>query len=205
MAEATDGRGRADGVSKLRAVREAFQELGAQATVAQLQEHVRQRHGLEVQADLAANYRGKLLRQAGADVPPADETRTPADEAPPPAPAVGGKEAVREALRSEGKQASTARLQEVIRQRYGLDLSPGKINGYRSVLAREKAARRRPAAAREAAPEAAAAEQTPPAPPRAEAGTAAGNISLADIEMAQVLLARLGADQLRGLIDLLAR
>jgi hypothetical protein len=145
------------------------------------------------------------------------------------------KEAVRRALAHFGSDALPLQMQPWIKQRFGIDLSNNHISTYKGEIRNEAgkgkvpapapkaAAAAAPAAEKPAAPAAkkpAAAKPTSKKPPAAKpqvqhavarsnaspkGSGAAGSISLGDIETVKGLIGRVGAEQLRSLIDLLAR
>ena len=125
---------------------------------------------------------------------------------------ISKKEAVRLALEKLGRDAKPAQLRPYIKATFGLDMTPAHITTAKGELRRGKggkgkAARRKKASAPK--PPAPAAAPAPPAQPPARAAAAgsrsAGGIRLEDIQAVQGLLGRVGADTLRGLIDLLAK
>jgi hypothetical protein len=120
------------------------------------------------------------------------------------------KEAVRKALKKLGRNAKPAQLQPYIKEMFGFDMTPAHITTAKGELLRGKGGKgkaagkkRHPAAQAPALP--AAPQQGAPKAPPAGNGAAAGRVSLKDIAVVKDLLGRVGADNLRTLIDLLAR
>jgi hypothetical protein len=116
------------------------------------------------------------------------------------------KEAVRQALKKLGKSAKPAQLGPYIKATFGLDMTPAHITTAKGELLRGKgkkgkASAKKPEATPAAAPQPAAA---PAKGSRGGNGSAAG-IGLQDIAAVKELLGRVGADNLRTLIDLLAK
>jgi len=112
-------------------------------------------------------------------------------------------EGVRRALADLGGDAKPMQIQGFLREKLGIAMSTDHISTYKGVLAKKgkgkgKAARKKPGPK----PAQAAA---PAAPVPREGARPAGGISLADLQAVKGLLGRLGPDQLRGLIDLLAK
>jgi hypothetical protein len=119
-------------------------------------------------------------------------------------PALSKKEAVRRAMEIAGPDATPTELRKVIRQRFRILMSNDHISNTKSAIRREMAAREAAMGKKEATEPAAA---TPPAAPQpespVESGQPLGGYGLEDIRGARELLARLGAEKLKGLIDVL--
>ena len=137
------------------------------------------------------------------------------------------KELVRRAVGQLGRDAKAVQIQAHIKDKFGVEMSPNHISASKSELLRETAGGTKPATstalAKPAAPKPAAkkptapksAAKTTPAPkavaparvPGHETGNGktSGGISLHDIQTAKDLVGRVGAAQLRALIDLLAK
>jgi len=145
------------------------------------------------------------------------------------------KEAVRRALAHFGSDAMPLTMQPWIKEQFGIDLSNNHISTYKGEIRQQagkgkapapaaKAAAAPasgaakspvPAAKKPAAPKPAAKKPTAAKPrgqqaaarsnPPAKGGKAARGISLDDIEAVKGLVGRVGAGQLRSLIDLLAK
>jgi hypothetical protein len=114
-------------------------------------------------------------------------------------------EGVRRALAELGKDAKPLRIRDHLKQRFNIDISPDVVSTYKKELARRAAKAKGTAKpkGKPAAPEAAAgAKPLPTAAPKAQAGK---GISLGDIQAVKALVGRVGAEQLRSLVDLLAR
>src|SRR5439155_2686025 len=114
------------------------------------------------------------------------------------------KEAVRRALAELGSDAKPSAMQPWIKQQFGIDMSTNHISASKGEIQSKskKAGKAKPAAKKLAAPKAAA-KQVPktPAGTQARQATPAG-ISLLDIEAVKSLVRRVGADQLRALVNL---
>jgi len=109
----------------------------------------------------------------------------------------GGKitkiEAVRRALAELGPDATPAVIQGFVKDRFGIEMTKDHASVSKGQL-RRQAAKAKPTASSE----------RPAAKPPATASPAKGGIQLEDIAATKVLLERVGADELRKLIDLLA-
>lgn len=123
-------------------------------------------------------------------------------------------EAVKRALQALGPDTPRVELQAYIRDNFALQMDLDHISSCKSDILRKQAGRpkskgkKKGKASAKASPKAAtAAPASPPAPvapPAARAPSGPG-ISLRDIETVKDLVGRVGAGQLRGLIDLLTR
>src|SRR5262245_52101937 len=137
-----------------------------------------------------------------ADAPPGPGSDTTAATAEPPK--ITKKEAVRRSLAKLGKDAKPAAIQADIRERFGLEMTPGHITTTKGELRREaakgKAAPRKPGRPPRAKLEAAPAQR----PAKAGGGDGPA-VLLEDIQALKGLVQRVGADHLKALIDLLCR
>src|SRR5262249_40357830 len=103
---------------------------------------------------------------------------------------------VRRTLRDLGRTAMPLQIQDHLKKNYGIDMTVAHISNYKSEILRKKKGKKKAAKTAEAAP--AAKSSAAPTTSRA-----AGAISLEDLQTTKALVARVGADQLRSLIDLL--
>ncbi len=121
---------------------------------------------------------------------------------------------VRKALAELGQDAPPLKIREYLKQRLGIEMTTDHISNYKSEI-RKAAARRKHAghtsakqpsasktyaSSQATAPKASASSAAP-----ASNGRSSGGISLQDIQAAKELIGRVGAGQLRSLIELLAR
>jgi hypothetical protein len=121
-------------------------------------------------------------------------------------------EAVRRALALMGREARPAQMQSVIRDKFGVDMTPDLITKYKSDIL-SKAGKKRKGPGRKPAAPVAPARGPKPAAARAEAAPApaargngkAGGIPLEDVLTVKELVGRLGAESVRTLIDAFAR
>jgi hypothetical protein len=122
----------------------------------------------------------------------ADKT-THAPASPPPGKPNGGltkKDAVRTALSQLGKSAKPLKIQEFVKAQFGYEMSTEHISNCKGEILRKKSGAKKPAA---------------PAPRAAPSGKQPqGAINLADIRAVKGLVGRVGAGQLKALINLLA-
>ncbi|MBI1916883.1 MAG: hypothetical protein HYS12_19420 [Planctomycetes bacterium] len=113
-------------------------------------------------------------------------------------------EAVRRAMRELGKDAQPSKMQGFIKERFGIDMTPNHISACKGEIRRKKAGKAKSAGKKTPSPKPPAkGKGTAQAPASRAAGTAA--LSIPDIEAIKTLVRRVGADQLRALVDLLAR
>jgi hypothetical protein len=101
-------------------------------------------------------------------------------------------------MQEVGADAKLADLQAVIRERFGITISTNHISTERGRIRKEAQPKARPAAKK-------AAPKRTVAAPAAPAVQEAGGFGLEDIQAARHLLGRLGAERLKGLIDVRAR
>jgi hypothetical protein len=102
-------------------------------------------------------------------------------------------EAVRRAMNELGFDATRTDIQKFVKERFDADLSLDVISTYKADIAR-KAAK----------PASKPGPKTAPAPTR-QSNSEPGGIDLADIQAVKALVARVGAANLKALIDVLAR
>src|SRR5438874_13709080 len=117
-------------------------------------------------------------------------------------------EAVRQALAELGNDATRTAIQGFIKDRFGIQMSPDHISNCKSELRNKKkqAGKAKPAAKKPATPKAAAKQPASrPAAATSSPRQAKGDISLPDIEAVKGLVRRVGANQLRELVDLLVK
>jgi hypothetical protein len=105
-------------------------------------------------------------------------------------------EGVRRTLVSLGPGATPTAIREHLKREYKIEMTNEHISNYKNTILREQKAAAKPAPAPTAAVPAAPAE----APRPAVAG-----LTLEDVRAAKELVARVGAEQLKALIDVLGR
>ena len=161
MAEQTNGKAKAQ-ISKMEAVTQTLQEFGRDIMPLAIKDHLKKRYGIEISADVASNYKKKLVKKA--NLAAQVQATKPADTAPVLTPPVKTETSPPAASRAAKKPAPPAK-------------------------------------------KAAAPKQQPPAPqvPEQASATSGGNILLDDVLTAKELLDRVGVDNLRTLIDGLAK
>jgi hypothetical protein len=105
-------------------------------------------------------------------------------------------EAVRRALKALGRDATPAKLQPYINQTFGIQMTPAHVTTCKGVILRRK---------KKPGPK----PKVPPEPLVQVAATPAkapkNGITLEDLQSVKVLIGRVGANQLKSLIDLLSR
>jgi hypothetical protein len=114
--------------------------------------------------------------------------------------AISKMEGVRRALADLGKDAKPLQIKDYLKAKYGIEISTDVISAYKATIA-QKAKKKKAAAAK---PPAAAKPSMQPTPAPVPTNKT-GGFSLEDIQTAKALLARVGAEQLQKLIDLLAK
>jgi hypothetical protein len=107
------------------------------------------------------------------------------------------KEAVRQALAALPKDATRADIQKIIKDKYGFEMTLDHISSCKSELQKEKAHKKSAVASQLPA--------TKEAPPKTTSAARGGAISLRDIETVKDLVERVGAVDLKKLIDVMAR
>ena len=128
-------------------------------------------------------------------------------------------EAVRRALDELGLTAPTAALQEFVKMRFGLDMTPGHVKNYKGKILRkarmegkaggQKPAKRKPVPQKSAARKVGTKKKTPaktqakpsPAPVTTGARGKGQGIPLNDILYVKTLVGRFGKGQLHTLVD----
>jgi hypothetical protein len=106
-------------------------------------------------------------------------------------------DAVRSALKELGNDAMPGKIQDFVKEKFGLEMSTGHVSNYKSHLLKKKGKRGRKKKVVDAAPTAMAA-----APVKAAAPVRV-SVSLTDIAAVKELVGRVGEDNLKNLIGLL--
>jgi hypothetical protein len=203
----TTQNGAGKGINKMEAVRRALARFGNDAKPAQMQPWIESEFGIKMSTDHISTYKGDILRKAAAKGK-SDGARAAAPKPAGPQQGAGRAngltkmEAVRRALQELGNDARPAQLQPLIKQRFGLDMTPEHITTRQGKLL---AGAGRKGKKKQAAPVPAAPAKATAGRQRAGNGNAAGGVSLKDLAVVKDLVGRVGADSLRSLIDLLAR
>jgi hypothetical protein len=169
-------------VTKMEAVRRALRELGKDASGTDIQDFARDHFSLDVPPELGKKYKSDILRKA---------KKAPEK--------ISKKEGVRRALAELGNDATPSQIRDYAKEHYGLEMSASHASATKGEFLR--AAER---AAGSQAPEPQAPPAEPAQPALAEAGDGRG-IALDDVLLLKDLADRVGADQLRRLIDVMAR
>jgi hypothetical protein len=121
---------------------------------------------------------------------------------------ISKQEGVRRALAKLGKDAKPTAIQSFVKNEFGIEMSTDHISTAKGEIRRQAAAKAKKAAKKPAPPKPApskgGASPAPVARPPL-AGNGRGGIQLEDILAAKALVERVGAEQLRALIDALAR
>jgi len=210
-----------DGITKREAVRQALEALGRDAKPAQLRPYIKQTFGLDMTPGHITTAKGELLRgaQKGTTKQPASAPR--AGQRPTPQATRGvetmanrangptKQEAVQKAVEALGRDARPPELQAYVKEQFGLDMTLGHVKTARNEFLRGgKKGKKKPGREPKAPPAPQPTGQPAPTQPArapAPASGAGNGIRLGDIEAVKGLLGRVSPDQLKGLIDLLAR
>jgi len=113
-------------------------------------------------------------------------------------------EMVKQALAELGKGAKPLQIRAFVKDRFGAELNTNLISYYKKTLAGKRARKKKRAGPKAGGPPGQQPAAVPPAQARAPAAARSG-ISLDYVRLVKDLVARIGAEQLRTLIDLLAR
>jgi hypothetical protein len=192
-------------ITKIEAVRKALAHFGKDAKPAQMQPWIKQTFGIDMSTDHISTSKGDILRKKAAK-----KKLTARDSAAPtPASPIGegGRpatklEAVQRALAALGQDAKPLALKSHVKKQFGIDISAEVARNYKKLLARRAAGK--PAASTPAA-QPTADQATARSAPTLPAAGSGGGISLSDIQAVKDLVGRVGADQLRALIDLFGK
>jgi hypothetical protein len=123
MANAT--KGRAGGVNKMNAVREALRELGMDAKPAAIQTFIKDKFGVEMTLDHISNYKSSIRRKGGKG------RRRGRKPGPKPGAAAAAPKAHHGRRRSHLSIEEADTLRRLLR-----DIDPGALKGMIDVLAR---------------------------------------------------------------------
>ena len=128
-------------------------------------------------------------------------------------PTLSKSEAVRRAMKALGMDATRGQIKAYAHDKLGMDLDPDHISSLASDIRRLARKKQKPAAKvakaeKTTAPVPTAKTalvKTPVRQASADKGSASVGLSLVDVQAVKDLVQRLGADQLKGLIDVLTR
>jgi hypothetical protein len=110
-------------------------------------------------------------------------------------------ESVRRALAELGREAKPMQIQRFVKERFGIEMNTDHISTSKADILRKMASKGKPAAKPAEARKAAV---TPQAKPARQGNGQASKIRLQDLQAVKELVGRVGADQLRALIDVLS-
>jgi hypothetical protein len=202
-------------ITKVDAVGRALAELGQEASRSEIQSWVKDHFGYDMTLGHISDCKKNLAKRSGAGrkkpgpKPGAKRKTTaalPPEEPTPTFEKIAKKEAVRRSLAKLGKDAMPADIQKDVKERFGIEMNTGHISTTKGELLRKgrkgkKKPGPKPGAKKEAAP-----VQAQPAPARAEASDGKkGTVAIGDILTVRALLDRVGAEDLKTLIDVLSR
>jgi hypothetical protein len=116
-------------------------------------------------------------------------------------------DAVKQALTKLGRRAKPTQIRAWVKAQFGMDLSNDLISTYKGEILHKKGGKGKKKAAASKEQAGTSSKAAPPAKQatRPAAGKATAAISLDDLRVLKGLLARVGADGLKGAIDLLSR
>jgi len=227
-------------ITRVEAVRQALAQLGPDAPNDSILAFLKKRFGFAMTMDHLYVVKSDIRRQDGAGKKPASKPATKAEAnvaaAPkaqkvlaPAAPATAEKatstssipqaapasvmtkrDALRQALKSLGKNAQPLAIQGFLKERYGLEITRRHISKFKGDELRQQAGKKakvKPSPANKIEPKKAAAPkpEVKAAPaPQGKISNGKG-INLTDIEAVKALVSRIGADQFRKLIELLGQ
>src|SRR5262249_42599402 len=120
-------------------------------------------------------------------------------------PKISKLEAVRRAMAELGNKAQRGQIKDFIKERFGIEMTPDHISTSKGEIPRKRTQARTPTAKAVAAKEPARPQAQRAPAPAAPPARAEGGIALEDIAAAKALVDRVGAEQLRALIEVLAR
>jgi hypothetical protein len=120
------------------------------------------------------------------------------------------REGVRRALADLGKDAKPLRIKDYVKDKFGIDISASVVSFYKKDLKKRKkgASKAKAAPAKtspKAAPKTAVKKATAKLQKRTAPAARANGIGLDDVRTVKALVGRVGADNLRKLIDLVAK
>ena len=141
-----------------------------------------------------------------------EKTSTPEGSASPAkAPVLTKIDAVRQAMAKLGKNAKPLELQSYIKKEFGIEMTADHVSTSKGDILRKKKAKgkakgaSKAAAATGAQPAAAKPVAAKPATATTGNGKTGSSIGLEDIAVVKGLVGRVGPEQLRSLVDLLAK
>jgi hypothetical protein len=113
---------------------------------------------------------------------------------------------VRRALAELGREATPQQIKDYLKSKFNIEMTKEYISKYKSSILQQQKAKRAKAKKAPAPESAVAVASVKPAPAPAPVPTnRTGVIGLDDIQIAKVLVGRVGAEQLLTLIELLAK
>jgi hypothetical protein len=183
-------------ITKKEAVKRTLAKLGENAMPTAIQADLKEQFGIEITTDYAGKLKAEIVGNGGA-------AKTPSVEAAPvlvPA-AITKKEAVKRSLAKLGKTAMPKAMQADIKQRFGLDMTLAHLSTTKSDLLREGGKKKKQPVVTEPV---ATSPQGQPAVPQSKNGKAPA-LKIDDILTLQGLVRRIGAENLRRLIDVLSK
>ena len=103
--------------------------------------------------------------------------------------------AVRKALKELGKDAMPGKIQEYVKEKFGLVMTTAHVSNYKTVISRKKKSKKAPASSEGTSETAVVSVKT--------VSARSSRVSLGDIEAVRDLVGRVGEDDLKSLIKLL--
>jgi hypothetical protein len=225
MADKTNGQqaSKANGITKMEAVRRALAELGMDAKPAALQPFIKQKFGFDMTPEHITTCKGAILKATGKGKPaaPAKAAASPPATAPQQDNGEGSPmtklEAVKRAMARMGRNAKPLAIKDYLKSQFNIEISADVASNYKKQLKKAKkgakaAAAKSAALTRQTAkaplapkPQASVMPIATPAPRAESPKPTAGGVSLQDLLAVKDLVSRVGAENLRTLVELLAR
>jgi hypothetical protein len=182
-------------ITKQEAVRRALADKGRDATPSQLKPYIKEKFGFDMSPEHITSCKTKVLKAGTAKKEPGPKPKEP--PATTTSPPLNKFEAVKRTLAVLGRDAMPLAIQAYVKEHFGTDISTAVVSAYKKELKARAKKKPGPRPKQPPAPEPVVVQ---PAKPAAKNG-----ITLEDIQSVQGLISRVGAGQLKGLIDLLSR
>jgi hypothetical protein len=180
------------GITKMEGVKRALANLGTDAKVHDIQAYVKQHFGIEISTGVIYTYKNDLVKKAKDAKQPAPKSRSTS------ANGLTKMGAVRQALSELGKSAKPLDIQKFVKERFNITMTVAHISNYKTTILAKK---KRKAAARMAKGDVVA-SLAQPAPVTREAPKPGTGVTLDNLRALKELLGKVGADNLKELIDI---
>jgi hypothetical protein len=175
-------------ITKKEAVRQALAKLGNHAMPLQIRDFVKQQFSIDMTNDHISVCKGEILKKAGKGKAKVGAGKQAS--AKPQGDGVSKMEGMRRALAELGRDANPAQIQAYLQQKFGIAMTTRYISKYKGKIPK-KPATRKPAARKNKV--------------KAGGNSKSSGIPLEDVLTVKDLVVRLGADQVRTLLDTFGR